>query len=138
VYAPDAEEPTMVARDEERWKNLRSYVAWVIERAGSDVSVGKFLGLADGSRVGLWRKGKGRPSELMCIKIARWQGDDPLRVLRLAGYDEMADLLKGIAPEVAGSNVHQVQLLQSQLNTLKSMIDMALQQTTVMTSTERK
>jgi len=65
----------------------------------------------------------------MCVKLARWQGDDPLEVLRLAGYGEMDDLLDGHLPEHTASNVHQVQLLQNQLNTLKTMIDMALAQT---------
>lgn len=109
--------------------NIREYINRVIDTAGSDLAVGKFLGLADGSRVGAWRKGQGRPSELMCIKLARWQGDDPLAILRLAGYDEMAGLLDGHVPDVRGSNVHSVRLLQSQLGTLRTMIDMALAQT---------
>ena len=121
------ERPTALSN--ERMHDLKSYITWTIHSAGSDVAVGKYLGLADGSRVGMWRRGLGRPSELMCIKLARWQGDDPLEVLRLGGYTEMADLLDGKLPEHTASNVHQVQLLQNQLNTLKTMIDMALAQT---------
>ena len=112
--------------------SFREFVGRVIDTAGSDLSVGKYLGLADGSRVGAWRKGQGRPSELMCIKLARWQGHDPLAVLRLAGYTEMADLLKGHVPEASGSNVHSIKLLQTQLATLRSMIDLALVQTNTM------
>lgn len=111
---------------------LRQYIARVIDTVGSDVSVGRFLGLSDGSRVGTWRKGLGRPSELMCIKLARWQGDDPIDVLRLAGYSEMADLLQGHVPEASGANTHSVKLLQAQLAALKSMIEMAMTHTSQM------
>jgi hypothetical protein len=117
---------------------LREYISTVINVAGSDLAVGVYLGLADGSRVGAWRKGRGRPSELMCVNLARWQGDDPLAVLRLAGYVEMADLLSGHVPDQTGSNTHSVTLLQHQLQSLRSMIDMALTQTGSMGATSEK
>lgn len=120
------------ATEHVKWSSLKQYIGSVIDTAGSDLSVGKYLGLADGSRVGAWRKGRGRPSELMCIKLARWQGDDPLRVLRLAGYTEMADLLEGSVPATTAANTHSVQLLQNQLTSLKTMVEMALAQTSVM------
>lgn len=107
---------------------IREYINQIIDETGSDLSVGKFLGLADGSRVGAWRKGLGRPSELMCVKLARWRGDDPLSVLRLAGYHELAGLLSGIVPEVAGANMHAIELLVSQLTSLRSLIDLAIDQ----------
>jgi hypothetical protein len=107
---------------------LREYIARVIDTAGSDLAVGKFLGLADGSRVGAWRKGQGRPSELMCVKLARWQNHDPMDVLRIAGYEEMADLLEGAVPQVTGSNIRSVQHVQSQLSSLRKLIDVALEQ----------
>jgi len=80
---------------ENKFASLRAYVGVVVQQAGSDYAVGKHLGYGDGSRVGIWKRGQGRPDELACIKLARWMGDDPLHVLRLAGYVEMADLLAG-------------------------------------------
>lgn len=112
--------------DEDRWSSLHNYVSWVIYKAGSAISVGRYLGLADGSRVGQWLAGKGRPSELMCIKLARWWGDDPLRVLRLAGYNEMADMLAGAVPQATHQNIHQIELLKGQLRSLQTMIEMAI------------
>jgi hypothetical protein len=76
-------------------KTFKEYIQHVIDTVGTDIAVARFLRFTDGSRVGTWRQGKGRPDELNCIKLARWVGDDPLAVLRLAGYDEMAGLLKG-------------------------------------------
>ena len=77
-------------------KTIKEYIQRIHDQVGTDKDIGAFLGFADGSRVGLWRKGGGRPDELNCIKLARWTGDDPLAVLRLAGYTEMADLLQGV------------------------------------------
>ena len=78
-------------------KTFRDYIQRVYDQVGTDKQIGVFLGFTDGSRVGLWRKGEGRPDELNVIKLARWMGDDPIEVLRLAGYAEMADLIKGVA-----------------------------------------
>jgi hypothetical protein len=77
-------------------KTFREYIQRIHDSVGTDKDIGVFLGFPDGSRVGTWRKGQGRPDELNCIKLARWTGDDPLMVLRLAGYVEMADLLQGL------------------------------------------
>jgi hypothetical protein len=76
-------------------KTFKDYVNKIYDQVGTDRDIGKLLGFPDGSRVGRWRTGDGRPDELNCIKLARWTGDDPLAVLRLAGYTEMADLLEG-------------------------------------------
>ena len=78
-------------------KTFKEYIQRVYDHAGTDKDIGKFLGFTDGSRVGLWRKGEGRPDELNVMKLARWMGDDIVEVLRLAGYTEMADLIKGVA-----------------------------------------
>lgn len=101
---------------------FRAYVQSVVDKVGSDLAVGKFLGFADGSRVGQWKKGADRASELACIKLARWMGDDPLFVLRLAGYEEMASLLDGsVNYETADiANAH------NQLVELKRLIDNAV------------
>jgi len=77
------------------FSSLQPYIEQIVAIAGSDLAVGKYLGFSDGSRIGQWRRGKDRPSELACIKLARWVGDSPLEILRLAGYTEMADLLDG-------------------------------------------
>lgn len=76
-------------------KDFRSYIQEVVDKVGTDSAVGKYLGFSDGSRVGLWRRGEGRPDELNVLKLARWMGDDPIWALKIAGYDEMAQLLKG-------------------------------------------
>jgi hypothetical protein len=118
----------MIATKIDGTTKLQDYINRILDISGSDLAVGKFLGLADGSRVGMWRKGSGRPSELMCIKLARWHNHDPLEVLKLAGYEEMAELLSGAVPEARASNIHSVKLLQNQLTTLKTMIELALTQ----------
>jgi hypothetical protein len=75
---------------------LRAYIASAAEKAGSDVQLGQRLGLTDGSRISLWKRGKGgRPNELTCARLAAFMDDDPLIVLRLAGHAELADLLIG-------------------------------------------
>lgn len=76
-------------------KNWKEYAQEIVDRFGSDIAVARFLGYAEGSRVGMWRKGLAKAEELSVIKLARWNGDDPLQILRLAGYEEMADLLEG-------------------------------------------
>jgi hypothetical protein len=75
---------------------LRTYIASAAEKAGSDVQLGQRLGLTDGSRISLWKRGKGgRPNELTCARLAAFMDDDPLMVLRLADHAELADLLSG-------------------------------------------
>lgn len=106
-------------------KSFKEYIQRVVDKVGSDIAVARFLEFGDGSRIGLWRKGDGRPDELNCIKLARWMGDDPLEVLRLAGYEEMAKLLKGtIGPppvQFAVLRPHLISLseaLKGMLNTM--------------------
>lgn len=84
------------------YEDLTAYMRRVVDLAGSDLAVGKILGLADGSRPGMWRAGKGRPSELACMKLAQYTGDSIIKILRLAGYTEMADLLAK-TPETPGA-----------------------------------
>lgn len=103
--------------------DLRGYIQDVIFQAGSDAAVGQYLGFGDGSRVGLWRRGRGRPSELACVKLARWTGDDPLHVLRLAGYTELAGLLAGL---VVPMPVQQ-HPLRKQMEALRALIDLTLE-----------
>jgi hypothetical protein len=43
----------------------------------------------------LWRRGTRRPDELNVVKIVRSRSDAPIAMLHLAGYRDMADLLKG-------------------------------------------
>lgn len=76
-------------------KNWKEYAQEIVDKFGSDIAVARFLGYAEGYRVGMWRKGLAKTEELSVIKLARWNGDDPLQILRLAGYEEMADLLAG-------------------------------------------
>ena len=91
--------------------------------------MGRHLGFADGSRVGLRRKGDGRPDELNCIKLARWVGDDPLMVLRLANYGEMAELLKGTVGPAPGQfavlRPHLIGLSEMIASTLSTMDKLA-------------
>ena len=77
------------------FKTYQDYIKHVVDQVGSDITVAKRLGFADGSRVGLWQRGTGRPDELNVVKIARSRGDDPIAMLHLAGYTEIADPLKG-------------------------------------------
>jgi hypothetical protein len=99
-------------------KSFKEYIQGVVDQVGSDVAVARYLGFGDGSRIGLWRKGEGRPDELNCIKIARWMGDDPLAILRVAGYHEMADLLKG----TAGPPPVQFSILRPHLASLQGVL----------------
>ena len=99
------------------------YINAVSKQAGSDYAVGKYLGYSDGSRVGAWRKGgNNRPDELACVKLARWTGDDPLRILRLAQYDELADLLEGRVAVMPAS----IEAMRPTLVALEQMIAAAL------------
>ena len=76
--------------------SLKAYIASASEKAGSDLQLGQQLGLTDGSRISLWKRGKGgRPNELTCARLAGFMDEDPLIVLRLAGHTELADLLSG-------------------------------------------
>lgn len=103
-------------------KTFQEYIKSVVDQAGSDYAVGKHLGYGDGSRVGIWKRNQGRPDELACIKLARWMGDDPVLVLRLAGYNEMADLLDGRVIVTAPS----IDALRPTLRALDEMIQAAL------------
>lgn len=77
-------------------KTFAQYVEQAAKQAGSDAALGKIAGFADGSRIGAARRAEGpRLSELACIKLARFTGDDVCWVLTLAGHDEMAELLRG-------------------------------------------
>ena len=100
-----------------------AYVNAAAEAAGSDVALGLAIGYTDGARVGMAKRGQGaRFSELAVIRLARHQGDDPLTVLRLAGYQEMADLLDGyvMPPRMAKARQGLIQL--------KQLIDLAVAQ----------
>jgi hypothetical protein len=100
---------------------FRDYLAWIVLQVGTDRAIAKHLGLADGSPMSKWRAGEGRPSELVCVKLARWTNHDPLMVLRSAGYDEMADLLEGVVapPTLQGELTHR------QLDILREMVEAA-------------
>lgn len=74
--------------------SLVAYIEHCVFLAGSNAALGARLGFSSGSRVGEWLKGDGRPSEASCWKLADLSGHDPLVILRLAGHDEMADLLE--------------------------------------------
>jgi hypothetical protein len=89
------------------FKAWRDYASWVVATAGSDIAVAEYLGLSDGSRVGRWRTGTGKPSIENAIKLARWTGHDPLAILRLGGHGEVADLLSGA---VSPPTVHESKL----------------------------
>ena len=103
-------------------RTWREYVQELVDRTGSDLAVAKYLGFGDGSRVGLWRKGDGRGSELACVKLARWTDDDPIVVLRIAGYTEMADLLEGhVAPAMP-----EYSMVRPQLEALRDMLDVVM------------
>lgn len=104
-------------------KTFAEYVTKASALAGSDATLGRVAGLTDGSRVGNARRGGLRLSELACLKLARFTGDDPCWVLRLAGYGEMADLLQGhVAPP-------QMDAIKLGLRQLQSVINLALQTT---------
>jgi hypothetical protein len=95
------------------------YLRRVVERVGTNTAVAKFLGFSDASRIGRVCAGQGRLSELNYIKLARWMGDDPLVVLRQAGYSEMAGLLNGtVAVERA-----EAELLRDKLQAVRALLD---------------
>lgn len=104
-------------------KTMKEYIQRIHDQTGTDVEIGRFLGFTDGSRVGLWRRGEGRPDELNCMKLARWMGDDPVDVLRIAGYTEMADVIKGSA----GPAPIPFSILRPQLISLMGVLDGILQ-----------
>jgi hypothetical protein len=88
-------------------RDLKTYIGLAVKKAGSDVQLGQRLGLADGSRISLWKRdveGQ-KPSPLTCARLAAFTGDDPLTVLRLAGHTELADLLEG---HVGGESTRKV------------------------------
>jgi hypothetical protein len=106
-------------------KTFAEYVTAAAARAGSDAALGRICGLADGSRIGGARRGDGpRLSELACVKMARFTQDDPLWVLDLAGYGELADLLRGVATVMP-----QVAQIHKELRTLRQFITLALEAT---------
>lgn len=103
---------------------FQEYVTEAAERAGSDAALGKICGFADGSRIGRIRRDATAPrfSELVCVRLARYTNDDPLWVLALAGYEELAGLLRGAVP-------HEVEQTRQELLHLQSIINLALQAT---------
>lgn len=80
--------------------SLHAYIEHCALLAGSNQALGYRLGLSGGGRVGMWSAGRGRPSELNCMQLADFSGHDMIDILRLAGYDEMADL---VAKRVKGT-----------------------------------
>lgn len=109
--------------DEWRFASFANYTSAVVDKLGMDKTLGNMLGYADGSRVGLWRTGRARPNELAVLKMARYMGDKPDRVLRLAGYDEFADLLGEGDTDQSPYRLHA---LKTQLQTLKALLDAAI------------
>lgn len=104
-------------------KTFAEYLTKAADLAGSDAALGKIVGFTDGSRIGIARKGGPRLSELPCLKLARFTGDDPCWVLRLAGHTEMADLMQGhVVPP-------QMDTIKSGLRQLQTVINLALQTT---------
>jgi len=53
----------------------------------------------DSAAVSNWTKGRQAPSELAAWLFADALGDDPARVLRIAGFPEIAAQIEKIAPE---------------------------------------
>lgn len=109
--------------DEWRFSSFPNYVKAAKFKVGLDKTLGAMLGYSDGSRVGLWCEGRGRPNELGVLKMARLMGDAPDRVLRLAGYDEFADLLGEGDTDQSPYRLHA---LKTQLETLRSLLEAAI------------
>lgn len=98
------------------------YINGATRQAGSAAALGRVLGFSDGSRLGQVGHGA-RLSELSCVKLARFMGDDPCYVLELAGHVEMADLLRGnVAPP-------QIDETRRSLLHLRSILELAIQAT---------
>jgi len=103
---------------------LTDYIAHCVHVAGSHYALGQRLGFTSGGRVGAWRAGKGRPSELACLQLAAFSGHAGLDILRLAGYTAMADLIEAGAtgpPRVPDQ--HKMRL-EASLRPVEDMIDM--------------
>lgn len=122
-----SEEPIPAPEDAQydawRFESFPHYCQAAKHKVGMDKTLGLMMGYSDGSRVGLWCQGLGRPSELGVLKLARLMGDSPDKVLRLAGYDEFADLLGEGDTDQSPYRLHAI---KTQLETLRALLEAAI------------
>lgn len=98
--------------DRDRQRRLRQWLLGVIQEFGSNAAVASYINYSDGSQITKWLKSEKRPDMLALVKLARRMGDDPLEILRLGGYDDMANLLEGHVPPPQEVNERVIEMLK--------------------------
>lgn len=109
-------------------KPRQEFMLWlddVVRQFGSDTAVGKYCGFKDGANVGRWKQGYNNPSIEACVKLAKARGEDPIKILRMAGHTEVADLLSGYTAPADPMPVWvpQLKAVVSLLDTAVKMMD---------------
>lgn len=85
--------------DRERRAQFVRWLRAAIDHFGTAAELAKVINYRDGSQVSKWLRGESRPDEYAVLRLARQLGEDPIALLRMSGYDEMADLITGhVAP----------------------------------------
>jgi hypothetical protein len=106
-------------------RSLPAYTQYCVHLAGSMAGLARVVGFSTGSRIADWVSGAGRPSEIAAAKMAHFSGHDLIEVLRLARYDELADIIERTYGQTHTLPAARKAQLEASLSVVEDYLEMA-------------